>query len=121
MGAIHIQPKLKKIRKHPNFLRFGKLDNVLGVVHEATYKHIRERNSKSPQDLITYISFDDRAHVKAEYVPVHRSERLFREIMSVVPKFGTRFDQALEAAHASLQKVRTMLNMDCPAGAQFLW
>lgn len=58
MASQNIQPDNKDIRSHPRFSSGG-LDNVLGVVYEAAYKYLKERSSKAPQDLISFLPFNE--------------------------------------------------------------
>lgn len=61
MGSTCIYPDNKDIRSHILF-NTG-LDNVLGVVYEAAYKYLQERSAKAPQDVISFLPFNDRTSV----------------------------------------------------------
>jgi hypothetical protein len=102
MGSRSIVPDNRDIRGHPNFSGFN---NVLGVVYEAAYKYIQERAVKAPQDLVTFIPFDNSAHCAFLAEPVHDVPTLLKRLLSVPVGGGTVFANALSTMHATLQQV----------------
>jgi hypothetical protein len=103
MRARSVTPDNHTIRSHP---QFHDLDNVLGVVYEASYKYMCERSSRAPQDLVTFIPFDNQAHVHTANEPLHDVDSILNRMMTCKPGRGTLFYRALACAHTALQQVR---------------
>ena len=103
MGSRSVTPDSAAIRTHPSFS--ANIDNVLGVVYEAAHKYMSERRVRAPQDRITFIPFDDSAHVHFATRQVTEVDTLLTSMLQVGPGGGTEFRHALTAAHRSVQQV----------------
>jgi hypothetical protein len=102
MASRTITPDSPEIRSHQNI---HYLNNVLGVVHEASMKYIRERSSRAPSDLLTYIPFNHEAVVYVQEQSMQDAPRLLDSLMGIVPGGGTMFSSALRTAHNHLKQV----------------
>jgi len=78
------------------------LDNKLGVVYEAMMNYANIRHTNSPGDLVSFVSFDDRATL--EFESLSAAEDLLPHILHVTPRGGTRFTigllEAFQMLHA---------------------
>jgi hypothetical protein len=104
MGSMTITPDNRDVRGHPKF--DGDLDNVLGVVYEAAYKYMTVRSARAPNDLLSFIPFNDRAELRFTSLPIDDVDYLLGEMLDVAPDGGTCFDSALLVGHEAVQKVR---------------
>jgi hypothetical protein len=102
MASRSISPDTEEIRSHRNFCQ---LNNVLGVVHEASMKYIRERSSRAPSDLLTYIPFNHNAVIHVQEQSMQDAPRILNSLMAITPVGGTRFSSALQTAHSHLKQV----------------
>jgi hypothetical protein len=105
MASAQVTPDNPDIRNHPDF---HSLDNVLGVVYEAAYKYLKERSARAPQDLATFIPFDDHAetHIRGGSIQGDHVTGILGQMMRVKPRSGTTFHTALTKAHAEVEGVR---------------
>ena len=104
MASRDVTPDNSAIR---NSVHFAGLDNVLGVVYEAAYKYLCERSARAPNDLMTFVPFDNYAQVAFASQPITSADALLASMMQWKPSGGTQFSSALDTAHASVQAVRT--------------
>jgi hypothetical protein len=102
MASKSIKPDNRVIRSHP---QIHGLDNVLGVVYEAAYKYICERSARAPQDLLTFLPFNDGAQVTCLGSSLQSPDGLLNTMMAVKPDGGTTFYTALSTAYQTLQQV----------------
>jgi von Willebrand factor type A domain len=104
MSSRSVTPDSSAIRTHGSFN--AALDNVLGVVYEASHKYMCERRARSPQDLVTFIPFDNSAHVHFHTQQVTNVDALLTSMLQVAPRGGTVFVNALNSAHQSVHQVQ---------------
>ena len=103
MASRSVIPDNSAIRTHS---QFNGLDNVLGVVYEAAFKYLSERRVRGPNDLVTFIPFDDSQYTTFAGEGVGDVQALLHQMMQVKPGGGTQFAPALSHAHQSIQQVR---------------
>lgn len=109
MGSTYCTPDNERgIRELDGFNE--DLENVLGVVYEATYKYMWARAQNAPHDLVAFLPFNDSAQAVFTAEPISNSTSLMQRMLQVDPHKGTKFGVGIKQL-ATLQEVRRLPSM----------